>query len=196
MLSASATGWLQITAAGDLINRIDWRLVEECPPVPSDLKWLQGALIPLPKWDLVIPDCQNRTLVDGEKHLFCWTGDLFFYRHPWKRGQLCDLRHNHRGHDLRILDDHHHRRQTALFGFPALGVIGYLFSGLMGIWLLINIIRKRKYWCAMWLKLLFNSEARLWKSSTDILIPFLLFWIIKIIILFGELRSDFPKQLS
>jgi ubiquinone biosynthesis protein len=32
-----------------------------------------------------------------------------------------------------------------LFGFPALGVIGYLFSGLMGIWLLINIIRKRKY---------------------------------------------------
>lgn len=32
-----------------------------------------------------------------------------------------------------------------LFGFPALGVIGYLFSGLLGIWLLINIIRKRKY---------------------------------------------------
>ena len=32
-----------------------------------------------------------------------------------------------------------------LFGFPALGVIGYLFSGLMGIWLLINIIRRRKY---------------------------------------------------
>lgn len=32
-----------------------------------------------------------------------------------------------------------------LFGFPALGVIGYLFSGLMGIWLLINIIHKRKY---------------------------------------------------
>jgi ubiquinone biosynthesis protein len=32
-----------------------------------------------------------------------------------------------------------------LFGFPALGVIGYLFSGLLGIWLLINIIRRRKY---------------------------------------------------
>ncbi len=32
-----------------------------------------------------------------------------------------------------------------LFGFPVLGVIGYLFSGLIGIWLLINIIRKRKY---------------------------------------------------
>ena len=32
-----------------------------------------------------------------------------------------------------------------LFGFPALGVIGYLLSGLIGIWLLINIIRKRKY---------------------------------------------------
>ena len=32
-----------------------------------------------------------------------------------------------------------------LFGFPALGVIGYLFSGLIGIWLLINIIRRRKY---------------------------------------------------
>ncbi|MBN2062184.1 MAG: phosphotransferase [Deltaproteobacteria bacterium] len=32
-----------------------------------------------------------------------------------------------------------------LFGLPALGVIGYLFSGLLGIWLLINIIRRRKY---------------------------------------------------
>ena len=32
-----------------------------------------------------------------------------------------------------------------LFGFPALGVIGYLFSGVLGMWLLINIIRKRKY---------------------------------------------------
>ena len=32
-----------------------------------------------------------------------------------------------------------------LFGFPALGIIGYLFSGLIGIWLLIIIIRKRKY---------------------------------------------------
>ncbi len=32
-----------------------------------------------------------------------------------------------------------------LFGFPALGVIGYLFSGVLGMWLLINIIRGRKY---------------------------------------------------
>jgi ubiquinone biosynthesis protein len=32
-----------------------------------------------------------------------------------------------------------------LFGFPALGVIGYLFSGVLGMWLLINIIRKRQY---------------------------------------------------
>jgi ubiquinone biosynthesis protein len=32
-----------------------------------------------------------------------------------------------------------------LFGFPALGVIGYLISGLLGLWLLLNIIRRRKY---------------------------------------------------
>lgn len=32
-----------------------------------------------------------------------------------------------------------------LFGFPALGVIGYLFSAVLGMWLLINIIHKRKY---------------------------------------------------
>ena len=32
-----------------------------------------------------------------------------------------------------------------LFGFPALGVIGYLISGVLGLWLVINIIRKRKY---------------------------------------------------
>ena len=32
-----------------------------------------------------------------------------------------------------------------LFGFPALGVIGYLISGLLGLWLVFNIIRKRKY---------------------------------------------------
>jgi ubiquinone biosynthesis protein len=32
-----------------------------------------------------------------------------------------------------------------LFGFPALGVIGYLISGLLGLWLIFNIIRKRKY---------------------------------------------------
>ncbi|MCF8050569.1 MAG: phosphotransferase [Desulfobacterales bacterium] len=32
-----------------------------------------------------------------------------------------------------------------LFGFPALGVIGYILSGLLGFWLIFNIIRKRKY---------------------------------------------------
>jgi ubiquinone biosynthesis protein len=32
-----------------------------------------------------------------------------------------------------------------LFGFPALGVMGYLISGLLGLWLIFNIIRKRKY---------------------------------------------------
>jgi ubiquinone biosynthesis protein len=32
-----------------------------------------------------------------------------------------------------------------LFGFPALGVIGYLVSGLLGIWLLINILRKKRF---------------------------------------------------
>lgn len=32
-----------------------------------------------------------------------------------------------------------------LFGFPALGVVGYLVSGLLGIWLIINILRKKKY---------------------------------------------------
>ncbi|MDY6880808.1 MAG: AarF/UbiB family protein [Desulfatiglans sp.] len=32
-----------------------------------------------------------------------------------------------------------------LFGFPALGVIGYLISGLLGLWLIFNIIRGRKY---------------------------------------------------
>jgi ubiquinone biosynthesis protein len=32
-----------------------------------------------------------------------------------------------------------------LFGFPALGVIGYLISGVLGLWLVFNIIRKRKY---------------------------------------------------
>ncbi len=31
-----------------------------------------------------------------------------------------------------------------LFGFPALGVIGYLCSGLLGVWLLVDIIRQRK----------------------------------------------------
>jgi len=32
-----------------------------------------------------------------------------------------------------------------LFGFPALGVIGYLISGVLGLWLVFNIIRRRKY---------------------------------------------------
>lgn len=32
-----------------------------------------------------------------------------------------------------------------LFGFPALGVIGFLVSGLLGIWLIITILRKNKY---------------------------------------------------
>jgi ubiquinone biosynthesis protein len=32
-----------------------------------------------------------------------------------------------------------------LFGYPALGVIGYLVSGLLGVWLVINILRKKKY---------------------------------------------------
>lgn len=32
-----------------------------------------------------------------------------------------------------------------LFGFPALGVIGFLVSGLLGIWLIITILRKNKF---------------------------------------------------
>jgi ubiquinone biosynthesis protein len=32
-----------------------------------------------------------------------------------------------------------------LFGFPALGVAGYVASGLLGLWLIINIIRSRKF---------------------------------------------------
>jgi len=32
-----------------------------------------------------------------------------------------------------------------LFGFPALGVIGYLISGVLGLWLVFTIIRQRKY---------------------------------------------------
>lgn len=32
-----------------------------------------------------------------------------------------------------------------IFGFPALGVIGYIISGLLGLWLIFNIIRHRKY---------------------------------------------------
>ncbi len=32
-----------------------------------------------------------------------------------------------------------------LFGFPALGIIGYLVSGVLGLWLVFNIIRSRKF---------------------------------------------------
>jgi len=32
-----------------------------------------------------------------------------------------------------------------LFGFPALGVIGYLLSVVLGLWLVITILRTRKY---------------------------------------------------
>jgi ubiquinone biosynthesis protein len=32
-----------------------------------------------------------------------------------------------------------------LFGFPALGIIGYLISALLGLWLVFNIIRTRRY---------------------------------------------------
>ncbi|MCF8084630.1 MAG: ABC transporter [Deltaproteobacteria bacterium] len=32
-----------------------------------------------------------------------------------------------------------------LFGFPALGVVGYIISGLLGLWLIFNIIRARRY---------------------------------------------------
>jgi ubiquinone biosynthesis protein len=32
-----------------------------------------------------------------------------------------------------------------LFGFPALGIIGYIVSGVLGLWLVVNIIRSRKF---------------------------------------------------
>lgn len=32
-----------------------------------------------------------------------------------------------------------------LFGFPALGIVGYLVSGVLGLWLVFDIIRKRKF---------------------------------------------------
>jgi ubiquinone biosynthesis protein len=32
-----------------------------------------------------------------------------------------------------------------LFGFPALGVVGYLVSGILGLWLIINILRKKRF---------------------------------------------------
>jgi len=39
-------------------------------PFRPNFKWLEGALIPLTKGDLVIPDCHNRTQRDGVNHLF------------------------------------------------------------------------------------------------------------------------------
>jgi ubiquinone biosynthesis protein len=35
--------------------------------------------------------------------------------------------------------------EPLLFGFPALGVIGYVVSGLLGLWLVINILRKKRF---------------------------------------------------
>ncbi len=32
-----------------------------------------------------------------------------------------------------------------LFGFPALGIVGYLVSGLLGLWVVINILRSRRF---------------------------------------------------
>jgi ubiquinone biosynthesis protein len=32
-----------------------------------------------------------------------------------------------------------------LFGYPMIGMIGYLVSGCIGIWLVISIIRSKRY---------------------------------------------------
>ena len=32
-----------------------------------------------------------------------------------------------------------------LWGFPALGIIGYVISGVLGLWLIFTIIRTRRY---------------------------------------------------
>jgi ubiquinone biosynthesis protein len=32
-----------------------------------------------------------------------------------------------------------------IFGFPVLGVIGYFISSVMGLWLVVNILRGKKY---------------------------------------------------
>ena len=32
-----------------------------------------------------------------------------------------------------------------IFGFPVLGVIGYLISTVMGLWLVVTILRAKKY---------------------------------------------------
>jgi ubiquinone biosynthesis protein len=34
--------------------------------------------------------------------------------------------------------------EPLLFGYPAFGIIGYLVSGLLGLWLVFNMIRSRK----------------------------------------------------
>jgi ubiquinone biosynthesis protein len=35
--------------------------------------------------------------------------------------------------------------EPLLFGYPALGVIGYLVSGILGLWLIVTILRKNRY---------------------------------------------------
>lgn len=35
--------------------------------------------------------------------------------------------------------------EPLLFGLPALGVVGYLVSGILGLWLIVNILRKNRY---------------------------------------------------
>ncbi|MEJ5363691.1 MAG: AarF/UbiB family protein [Desulfosoma sp.] len=35
--------------------------------------------------------------------------------------------------------------EPSLFGYPALGIIGYLVSGLFGLWLIVTIIRSRRF---------------------------------------------------
>jgi len=32
-----------------------------------------------------------------------------------------------------------------LFGYPMIGILGYLFSAVLGIWLVLNIIRSKKF---------------------------------------------------
>jgi ubiquinone biosynthesis protein len=35
--------------------------------------------------------------------------------------------------------------QPHLFGYPAFGLVGYLISGVLGLWLVIDILRSRRY---------------------------------------------------
>ena len=30
-----------------------------------------------------------------------------------------------------------------LFGYPALGIVGYLFSAILGVWLIVTIVRNK-----------------------------------------------------